>query len=46
MVVKAGNSSGAPTVPFKGLGVGPGRSALTPIQAPGAVVERVELNGL
>ncbi len=46
VVVKAGNSSGAPTVPFKRLGVGPGRSALTPIQAPGAVVERVELNGL
>jgi len=46
VIVKAGNSSGAPTVPFLGLGVGPGRSALAPIQAPGAVMERVELNGL
>jgi len=46
VIVKAGNSSGAPAVPFNGLGVGPGRSAQASIQAPGAVVERVELNGL
>jgi hypothetical protein len=46
VVLKAGNSSGAPSLPYKGLGVGPGRSALAPIQAPGAAVDRVELNGL
>jgi hypothetical protein len=47
LVVKAGSSSGAPSVPFDSVGVGPGRSALLPIQAASAsVVERVELNGL
>jgi hypothetical protein len=46
VVVKAGNSAGAPTVPFHGLGVGPARSALLPIQAATATIERVELNGL
>jgi len=47
LVVKAGNSSGAPSVPFDCVGVGPARSALLPIQAATAsVVERVELNGL
>jgi hypothetical protein len=44
--VKAGSSAGAPTVPFTGIGVGPGRSALLPIQAATATIERVELNGL
>jgi hypothetical protein len=44
--VKAGTSAGAPTVPFQALGVGPARSALLPIQAASAAIERVELNGL
>ena len=46
VAVKAGNSAGSPTVPFHGLGVGPARSALLPIQAATATIERVELNGL
>jgi len=46
VILKAGNSSGAAPVSFNGLGVGPGRSALAPIQAPSGVVERIELNGL
>jgi hypothetical protein len=47
LVVKAGTSSGSPSVPFEGVGVGPGRSALLPIQAATAsLVEHVELNGL
>ncbi|HMF36896.1 MAG TPA: hypothetical protein VKF17_09665 [Isosphaeraceae bacterium] len=46
VAVKAGNSAGSPTVPFRGLGVGPARSALLPIQAATATIERVELNGL
>jgi hypothetical protein len=47
LVVKAGASSGAPSVPYEGVGVGPARSALLPIEAATAsVVERVELNGL
>jgi len=46
VVVKAGSSSGQPRVDLKGLGVGPARSALAPIQAPGGSVDRVELNGL
>jgi len=47
VVVRAGTSSGAPSVPFQGIGVGPTRSALLPIQAATAtLVEHVELNGL
>lgn len=47
VVVRAGNSSGAPTVPFEAVGVGPARSALLPLQAASAsVVEHVDLNGL
>lgn len=47
LVVKAGSSSGSPSVPFTGVGVGPARSALLPIQAATAsLVEHVELNGL
>ncbi len=47
LVVRAGNSSGAPSVPFEAVGVGPARSALLPIQAATAsLVEHVELNGL
>jgi hypothetical protein len=47
LVVKAGTSSGSPSVPFSGVGVGPARSALLPIQAATAsLVEHVELNGL
>jgi hypothetical protein len=47
LVVRAGNSAGAPAVPFPGVGVGPGRAMLLPIQAATAsLVEHVELNGL
>jgi hypothetical protein len=47
LVVRAGNSYGAPSVPFEAVGVGPTRSALLPIQAATAsLVEHVELNGL
>jgi len=46
VAVKAGNSAGAPTVSFHGLGVGPARSALLPIQAATATIECVVLNGL
>ncbi len=46
VAVKAGNSAGAPTVSFPGLGIGPARSALLPIQAAMATIEHVELNGL
>jgi hypothetical protein len=47
LTVRAGNSSGAPSVPFEAVGVGPARSALLPIQAANAsLVEHVELNGL
>jgi hypothetical protein len=47
LTVRAGNSSGAPSVPFEAVGVGPARSALLPIQAASAsLVEHVELNGL
>jgi hypothetical protein len=46
VVVKAGGSSAQPKVELKGLGVGPARSVLAPIQAPGGSVDHVELNGL
>ncbi len=47
LVVKAGSSSGSPSVPFSGVGVGPARAALLPIQAATAsLVEHVDLNGL
>ncbi|WP_422931198.1 hypothetical protein [Singulisphaera sp. PoT] len=46
VVLKTGNSSGAPDVSFKGMGIGPARSASASIQAAGGVVHRVELNGL
>jgi hypothetical protein len=47
LVVRAGTSSGAPPVAFEGVGVGPARSGLLPIQAATAsLVERIEINGL
>jgi hypothetical protein len=47
LLVRAGSSAGAPSVPFPAVGVGPGRSMLLPIQAASAsLVEHVELNGL
>jgi hypothetical protein len=46
LTLKAGNSAGAPNVQYEAVGIGPGRSALLPIQAAGAVIERVQLNGL
>ena len=44
--IKTGNSSGSPIVPFSGLGIGPARTGIIAIQAPGGKVEHVELNGL
>jgi hypothetical protein len=45
--VRAGTSSGAPPVSFEGVGVGPARSVLLPIQAATAsLVEKIEINGL
>ena len=32
----AGHSAGAPTVPFRALGIAPGRSVTLPVEAPGA----------
>lgn len=46
VMIKATGSSGAPAVPFEGLGVGPARVGTAAIQAPGGSVERVVLNGL
>ncbi len=47
LVVKAGTSSGSPSVSYDGVGVGPARAALLPIQAATAsLVEHVVLNGL
>ena len=46
VMVKTGESSGAPIVTIEGLGVGPARSAVASIQAATGVIERVELNGL
>ena len=46
VMVKTGESSGAPIVTIEGLGIGPARSAAAPIQAANGVIERVELNGL
>jgi hypothetical protein len=46
VVIKAGGSSAQPKVDLKGLGVGPARSVLAPIQAPGGGVDHIELNGL
>jgi hypothetical protein len=47
LVIRAGSSSGAPSVPFQAVGIGPARSGLLPIQAATAsLVEHVELNGL
>src|SRR5207253_2470496 len=44
--LKAGDSAGAPIVPFSGVGVAPGRSSVVSIQAPSGKVDHVELNGL
>jgi hypothetical protein len=46
VVVKASGSKSEPRVELKALGVGPARSILAPIQAVGAGIDRVELNGL
>jgi hypothetical protein len=47
LVVRAGTSSGDPSVPIEAVGVGPSRFALLPIQAATAgLVEHIELNGL
>ena len=44
--LRAGNSSGAPSIAFPGLGIAPARSTLVPVQAASASVDRVDLNGL
>jgi hypothetical protein len=46
VVVKAGGSSGRPKVELPALGIGPARSVLAPIQAPGGAVDHIMLNGL
>jgi hypothetical protein len=46
VTLKAGNSAGAPTVPFRALGIAPGHSITLPVEAPGATVDHVEFNGL
>ena len=46
VIVKAGDSAGAPTVPLQGVGVGPLLGTTAAVQAPSASVERVEINGL
>jgi hypothetical protein len=46
VMVRTGESSGAPIVTIEGLGIGPARTAAAPIQAANGVIERVELNGL
>jgi len=46
VVLKAGGSAGQPKVALNGLGVGPARSVLAPIQAPGGAVDHIDLNGL
>jgi hypothetical protein len=46
VTIKPTGSSGSVAIPYPGLGIGPARSVLAPIQAPAGVVERVELNGL
>jgi hypothetical protein len=46
LTVKATGSSGAPPVSFEALGIGPARSANVAIQAAGASVDHIELNGL
>jgi hypothetical protein len=46
IVVKAGGSSGNPKVQLRAMGVGPARSVMAPIQAPGGSVDHVVLNGL
>jgi hypothetical protein len=46
VTLRAGTTSGAPPVTFRGLGIGPARSGVAVIEAPHGVVDRVELNGL
>ena len=46
VMVKAGESSGAPIVTLDGLGIGPARSGTAPIEAATGAIESVELNGL
>lgn len=44
--LRAGTSAGSPLVPFEGVGIGPARSAMLPIQAGQAQIAGVALNGL
>lgn len=46
LVVRTGQSEGAPITSLDRIEVGPGRSAMIQIPAPAAVVDRIELSGL
>jgi hypothetical protein len=46
VTLRAGQSAGAPTVAFPGLGIAPARAALVTVAAPSATVDHVEMNGL
>ena len=46
VLIKASNASGSSARSFIGLGVGPGRSSLAPIEAASGSIDRVVLNGL
>ncbi len=46
VTLRAGTTSGAAPVTFRGLGIGPARSGVAVIEAPHGTVDRVELNGL
>lgn len=46
VIVRTGKSSDGNTFTFETLGVGPMRTAMTQLEAPGCAVERIELNGL
>lgn len=46
LVLRSGDSLGDPAVRIDSLGVAPGRSALVPFQAPNAILDHLEFNGL
>jgi hypothetical protein len=46
VALRAGSSSGAPTVERTGLGIAPARGATVTVEAPSVHIEHVELNGL
>jgi hypothetical protein len=46
VVLRTGHSSGAAGMTYDGIGIGPGRAGTATVQAPGATVDRITLNGL